>query len=600
MQKLFCVFLFLSTSLWGGVKEDVRAFVESLSQEQKTILKGFFRILVKDSFSGYVLFGDKPMCIEACPLTTESGALCGIDEKIPFLIKGFELWQAFNISQYEKDYCFIIFDVEEYGYRHLVCINRKVFIKVVNENLSLFRYVLGPTLTAEGLLKELIGTKEQFYQILKHDNVLLGILLGYGTQNALLISRKESISDAFTSDHHENFPFLPKAVAQSKKPSIGFGSIANEYKAIKTLTASSRKLKSFDSYKIPCFGCEPNSSESKALLAMYEMNRSNIIKAVESEDFLERTLLKLLVTSSGQLEIPNVSEIQLPSLPNNRNEIADKLAGIIHQEMKEEKHFRENFAQSFIQGVRDSERGVHDIESPQEIGRKKWEIYLTEKDLEQAENLEKTVVFFHRLSNEKGISCLVPNKVYFKILQSGKGSLATLRMKDVTLHYSFCVFEEKETAGTVKSESIEQFIPGVAQALIGMKRGEIRELYIHPEYGYGTDSYLPPNLPIIAKIELVDFEEGNHEAILSAPHKIEVKNYKEISAKYEKLQNDQIYTNGINFWEFIKKRKGLIDFATFEKYFNKKHQDMPFFNKAMQNKFLSDLEWWILSLQVEK
>ena len=36
-----------------------------------------------------------------------------------------------------------------------------------------------------------------------------------------------------------------------------------------------------------------------------------------------------------------------------------------------------------------------------------------------------------------------------------------------------------------------------------MKEGEKRTLYIHPELGYGTSGYLPPNSLLTFEIELV-------------------------------------------------------------------------------------------------
>lgn len=201
------ILLLFSTVSWGSPKGEVSTFIQSLSKEQTLLLESFLRTLCKE-FSGYVLCGDKPMCIEGYLLTDESGALSGVDEKALILMKGSELWQSLQVSPDNKEYFFLIFDSKEYGYRHLICINRRAFLRVVNENLSLFRYVLGPTLTAENLLKELIEAKDQFYKVLKNDNVLLGILLGYGKQNALLVSRKELISDAFASDRNEEFPFL--------------------------------------------------------------------------------------------------------------------------------------------------------------------------------------------------------------------------------------------------------------------------------------------------------------------------------------------------------------------------------------------------------
>lgn len=189
--------------------ENIKNFIINLSLEQKAVLENFFRLVVQDHTSGYVLFGDKPLCIESYSLEAEGIELPGISQD-GAVVKWVEFWQKLDISSENKDYFFFDFDFFEYGCHQIICINRRAFIRAVNDNLNLFRYVLGPNLTAENLLKELVQAKERFYNVLKYDNVLLGILLGYGPENALLVSREELISDAFYRDHKEDFPLIEK------------------------------------------------------------------------------------------------------------------------------------------------------------------------------------------------------------------------------------------------------------------------------------------------------------------------------------------------------------------------------------------------------
>ena len=50
---------------------------------------------------------------------------------------------------------------------------------------------------------------------------------------------------------------------------------------------------------------------------------------------------------------------------------------------------------------------------------------------------------------------------------------------------------------------IKQSIPGFAKGLVGMKEGEKRILYIHPELAYGLAGHLPPNSLLIFEVEIV-------------------------------------------------------------------------------------------------
>jgi len=66
---------------------------------------------------------------------------------------------------------------------------------------------------------------------------------------------------------------------------------------------------------------------------------------------------------------------------------------------------------------------------------------------------------------------------------------------------------------TTKEEPIELYetIEGFRKALLGMKVGETREVYIHPELGYGTSSNLAPNALLTFEIALKGLEEKTPE-----------------------------------------------------------------------------------------
>lgn len=583
----------------------VKIFIENLSFEQRNVLECFLKLMIKTNLGGYVIFGDKPLCIEGFNLDADTGALSGLNKELAILSKGMEFWNDLKISPTNKDYFFIFFKPNN-SYHHIICINRQRFLKVVNDNISLFRYALGPTLTPEDLLKELVEAKDKFYDIIKNDNVLLGILLGYGPQNALLVSRQEFISDAFAYDREEDFPFISKRErfkkkslpkSQKKYPSLKFGSLAEESQTIKKQVAISTRLKPFNSYKIPYFGCEPDSQESKELLDLYVGNRTAIIQEVESEYFLEDTLAKLFTTTFGTLEIPSIPEDRPLYLPKNRDELISQFVAFIQQEIRSEKYFQESFIKDFFEGVRARENEKSLAEISKNARKIVLDIVQIEQDLKNAENLEKSNSYFKTLDSRNDLIALIPNKVYYKILENGLGSPLTNKTEHVSFQYNFKFLSEDDLDdfGTIKKESIEYFIPGISKALIGMKKSEEREIYIHPEYGYGEDSYLPPNLTIIAKIQLIDFSEGNLEKATAMPHQLSHNKFNELLEKYEKLRGIEFLENGAFFWDFMKKGGDFIDFETFQKFYLKEDRTAPYPNYNQKNKFLTDLQWYIMS-----
>jgi peptidylprolyl isomerase len=131
---------------------------------------------------------------------------------------------------------------------------------------------------------------------------------------------------------------------------------------------------------------------------------------------------------------------------------------------------------------------------------------------EQAtDNLKKAEIFLQDNAKEKGMVSLENGKVQYRIEKEGKGPA-------VEAHYSPLIrlsgkFLDGSPFNTSKEEErvyMEELIPGLRSGLIGMKEGEKRTLYIHPELAFGTSGYFPPNSLLSFEVELV---EANGAAI---------------------------------------------------------------------------------------
>jgi len=124
---------------------------------------------------------------------------------------------------------------------------------------------------------------------------------------------------------------------------------------------------------------------------------------------------------------------------------------------------------------------------------------------EQAQdNLKKAESFLQDNAKTTGVTSLENGKVQFRIDQEGKGSA-------LESHYSPLIrYTGKFIDGSVFSASkeeekicLEEIIPGLRSGLVGMKEGEKRVVYIHPDFAYGTSGCLPPNALLTFEVELV-------------------------------------------------------------------------------------------------
>ena len=56
--------------------------------------------------------------------------------------------------------------------------------------------------------------------------------------------------------------------------------------------------------------------------------------------------------------------------------------------------------------------------------------------------------------------------------------------------------------------SVDVVIPGFAMGVTGMRQGEKRKLYIHPDLAYGTTGPMLPNSLLIAEVEVISLGKG--------------------------------------------------------------------------------------------
>ena len=270
----------------------------TISTEEFAILSKFFHVLVEESEVGYVLQGNKPACIH------------GFFKKDPFSVntiphqhsvalrEGARIWQRLAISNPE-----VVLTIAKSedplipNWIHVIAIHRSLFQNVLNKNLPLFQHVLGPTVSPEALFSALTAEKVTYHSLLKGDRVLIGEMLGFGTQNALYISRIENIEEAL---EQENPPFLNvRAIVREYpdeylpfEPGFGFKSVLQELDFLqKKVTFPSQKL--INSSPEFVFGCLKDSEENIKFILELESAQNKIQQHLQSQAFLEDVLKKL-------------------------------------------------------------------------------------------------------------------------------------------------------------------------------------------------------------------------------------------------------------------------------------------------------------------
>jgi peptidylprolyl isomerase len=123
---------------------------------------------------------------------------------------------------------------------------------------------------------------------------------------------------------------------------------------------------------------------------------------------------------------------------------------------------------------------------------------LSEKNLKEAsELLSKNHINTSIIELEGG-------KVQYQIIIPGKGERLQIYHSPI-VRYTGKYLNGTKFISLEEKISLNEIIPGFSKGLVGMKEGEKRIIYIHPDLGFGKNSN-PPNALLIFEVELLQLE----------------------------------------------------------------------------------------------
>ncbi|MBI2743848.1 MAG: FKBP-type peptidyl-prolyl cis-trans isomerase [Chlamydiales bacterium] len=156
------------------------------------------------------------------------------------------------------------------------------------------------------------------------------------------------------------------------------------------------------------------------------------------------------------------------------------------------------------QGMRDSAQGKKSPMSEEECVQALTSVQEALFKKQAQENLKNATAFLEKNAKEKNVVVLNEGKLQYKIEKTGAGDKIeehhTPLIRYVGKYLDGSVF------GASKEEealSLDETIAGIQQGLLGMKEGEKRTLFIHPDLAYGTTGLLPPNSLLTFEVEVV-------------------------------------------------------------------------------------------------
>jgi hypothetical protein len=192
MIKFFTPF-FLFVVLFGSIDAaHIHKILNNIPQDDREILTSLFFTIFSEDQGCYALFGDKPIALSSHFTCTPSeniieGMKCG-----GIFWKKWEVWEKYNHLFQIKKYLLLKEEscMSTHKVSNVIFINKEKFIKVITKHLSLFEQILERKIIPEEILENIELKKVSFTNSIDNNQILWGILLGYGKHNSILYNRR--------------------------------------------------------------------------------------------------------------------------------------------------------------------------------------------------------------------------------------------------------------------------------------------------------------------------------------------------------------------------------------------------------------------------
>ena len=285
---------------WGRLEHNALSPIDAIAKEDRKLLEPLCAELLRYTGSGYTLFGDKPVSAIDIPLSPLGGT-----SSFPtkYVHACFRLFPKYKAVLCGEKYHISIDQNEQFYFVYLI--NKPAFIAAVEKNLKVFQEVLGDGVTPDGLLKDICDGRP-YEEALRNNEVLMGILYGFGLNNARLYCRREYIrrqlnAPPWTCRCNRPFektdPLGSSTVLSDTIPTPPFATIQEELESIERKTLRISSLLDLDilpAALLPGFIADPDDQETVALIEKYRQQRRLIAQVLSSENFFEVTLTKFM------------------------------------------------------------------------------------------------------------------------------------------------------------------------------------------------------------------------------------------------------------------------------------------------------------------
>lgn len=198
-------------------------------KKENLLMEALLQSMIFEQGFGYTLFGNKPVSLAGYFLNPSFDTIFFSKRNSFFPIA--EAWSLLEknvLCHLQGNYILLkqVDRTKNFSTFQVIIINKSSFLQTVTEHLDLFCELLEKKIDPKELLDEVILNQTSLWHILKGNQALYGIILGYGKKNSLAFKRRWELGQVFSSSHQNSLshpPFYPR-------PSKEFFSSEEEYR----------------------------------------------------------------------------------------------------------------------------------------------------------------------------------------------------------------------------------------------------------------------------------------------------------------------------------------------------------------------------------
>ena len=276
---------------------------EEIGASDKKKIEALFQRLVGEDTFGYTLFFDKPVAFSGYyergyNLTLSSDSMLAYHRSLKSL---WLAWEKHSSKYRSSEFLFFAEKLEgDYGIRNIFLINKKAFIKIVDENKRIFSERLNRAITGEGLLQN-IERERVLLPLIDWRHDLLGILLGYGVPSSKFFQQIQDANSLIEEQTVFFDPYNPPTKSFWENAKIGGEFLLQDPNLIREKEAELYDKIGFFSMEhenqywidFPVFLQKIDDPETEKLIIKYSKQRDELCSKVTPNNVTEKVLERL-------------------------------------------------------------------------------------------------------------------------------------------------------------------------------------------------------------------------------------------------------------------------------------------------------------------